>query len=277
LIGDKLPEKSPIANMRFFKSTLTDLDVRFTKRLGFPVKLPKAYKLCDYKPGYGLLFEDLLKDYHFWGYIDIDLVFGNIRHFFPESLLEQNDILTVRGNKWLSGALTLLKNTPKINSIFLEHPNIKEVLLVPQNKNFCECGHNWNQVHDKKNNSMYDLVMANANKGLLKVNFRDIVNEYRTASWYDFKIVMQNGRLYNYNQKKEILFYHLVFAKSDKWFKIPEKMSSYKNYQITNTGISELNTGSLFEKINLGIHKGARLVWLSAFTTKMALRNIIKG
>jgi hypothetical protein len=276
IIGDKLPYKNSLPNVRFYKSTLDDLNKRFTEKLGFDVNLPKAYKLCDYKPGYGLLFNDLLKDYNFWGYIDIDLIFGNIRHFFPESLLEKNDILTVRGDKWLSGALTLLRNTSEINSIFLQNPNIKEVLLVPENKNFCECGHNWDQQPNKKVNSMYDLVIANAKKGLLNVNFRNIVSEPRTASWDKFKIYMQNGHLYDYHKQEEILFFHLVFAKSDYWFKIPEELKSYNEYEITNIGIKELAPTSLIDETRLWIHETARIVWLSLYTAKRTLRNLIK-
>ena len=39
------------------------------------------YKLCDYKPVYGLIFDEDLQDYDFWGHCDVDLIFGDIRKF----------------------------------------------------------------------------------------------------------------------------------------------------------------------------------------------------
>ena len=49
------------------------------------------YKLCDYKPTYGYLFEEDLRGYDYWGYIDCDLVFGNIRKFLQKIDFGQYD------------------------------------------------------------------------------------------------------------------------------------------------------------------------------------------
>ena len=48
------------------------------KTLGFEVAVSSGYKLCDFKPAYGTIFSDCIKDYDFWGYCDMDMIFGNV-------------------------------------------------------------------------------------------------------------------------------------------------------------------------------------------------------
>lgn len=79
------------------------------------VKYP--YKICDYKPAYGEIFSDLLTPYDFWGYGDLDLVYGNISDFFKDSILNEFDIISNHPD-FITGHFCLLKNTPRINALY---------------------------------------------------------------------------------------------------------------------------------------------------------------
>ena len=52
-------------------TTLEELKADFQKKFDFEICLPGIYKLGDYKPLYGYLFEELIKDYDAWGYLDV--------------------------------------------------------------------------------------------------------------------------------------------------------------------------------------------------------------
>ena len=79
--------------------------------------LPYPYKLCDYKPAYGVIFEKWVKNYDYYGFCDCDLLFGNIREFFPDSKLEVYDKLMILGHFQLS------KNTEEVKQYYkLEWP-----------------------------------------------------------------------------------------------------------------------------------------------------------
>lgn len=78
----------------------------------FPICLKTPYKLCDFKPAYGEVFEKELEDYDFWGYCDPDVVFGNISHFIDDELLSRYDKLYVKGH------FSLYRNTPTVNSTY---------------------------------------------------------------------------------------------------------------------------------------------------------------
>lgn len=99
-------------NIKIFPADLESLRKRCKEKIAPETILPQAYKLCDYKPMYGVLFEEYLTGYDFWGYCDFDMIFGNLRAFFTEELLEMFDkILTL-------GHLSIYRNTPEINQRF---------------------------------------------------------------------------------------------------------------------------------------------------------------
>ena len=45
----------------------------------FKLAIEDPYKLCDFKPAYGEIFAQYLRNYDFWGCCDIDAIFGDIR------------------------------------------------------------------------------------------------------------------------------------------------------------------------------------------------------
>ncbi len=51
--------------------------------------IKNVYKICDYKPTFGFLFKDYIKEYEFWGFCDLDVIFGNLKLFFNEERLKK--------------------------------------------------------------------------------------------------------------------------------------------------------------------------------------------
>ena len=80
------------------------------KELNIKISLSRPYKCCDLKPIYGLLFNRYVKECDFWGYCD--LIFGNIRKFVTDDILNENDKI------YISGHLSLYRNNNKINNLF---------------------------------------------------------------------------------------------------------------------------------------------------------------
>ena len=96
-------------NVLLFSYTLAQMRARATEILGFPTALERPYKCCDYKPLYGVLFEEQLKQYNYWGHCDMDMIFGDIRAFTDKYNLPKYD-------KFLPlGHLSLYRNTPEVN------------------------------------------------------------------------------------------------------------------------------------------------------------------
>src|SRR5471030_363722 len=54
-------------NVKLIYKTLNDISLLASEKLGFAVNISYGYKLCDFKPAYGLIFSELLNGYDFWG------------------------------------------------------------------------------------------------------------------------------------------------------------------------------------------------------------------
>lgn len=133
-IADK-PENVIVRNMDFSEFC----NIVQTK-FDFKIAIENPYKLCDFRPAYGYILEEYINNYDFWGYCDMDLIFGNIRKFLPDNVFnEYSKILTC-------GHLSIYKNDYDINRWFMTLPPIaakysyENVLSSPLSYAFDEFG-----------------------------------------------------------------------------------------------------------------------------------------
>lgn len=96
-------------NVKVYYTTFDAMRERIQSHYDFPIVLDRGWKLCDYKLAYGEIFEDELKDYDFWGCCDIDLMWGNIRKFITDDILDKYEKVG-----YLAHSI-LYKNTPEVN------------------------------------------------------------------------------------------------------------------------------------------------------------------
>jgi hypothetical protein len=108
-----------------------------SKQLGFDVTIDDPYKVCDFKPLFGKIFEDQLKPYQYWGYCDIDLILGDLRKHLDPLLNYEPDIISFYPN-FLSGPFCLYRNTPTVINLFSYCPVYKSILQDPEHKAFDE-------------------------------------------------------------------------------------------------------------------------------------------
>jgi hypothetical protein len=129
-------EHYEIANV-FFKFTTKEKYIANIKRkLNVSITLEDNYKLCELKPMCGLLYEEEILGYDFYGYGDIDVIYGNIRDFYTSNVLENNVIST---HTWcVSGHLALFKNTKWMRNAFKRYKGWKKIVENPEYQRFDE-------------------------------------------------------------------------------------------------------------------------------------------
>lgn len=101
-----------------------------SRKLGLSLEFIESYKLCDLRVCMGRIHEDLLAGYDFYGYCDVDLVFGKIRDFYTEEILDRYDVFSTHAHR-LSGHLTLFRNTDRNRNLYKKIENWKEALASP--------------------------------------------------------------------------------------------------------------------------------------------------
>jgi len=126
----ELPSDKP-KNVNLIKLPLEELIELASSRLNTRIQITHPYKLADLKPAYGSIFKDYIKDYSFWGYGDIDMVYGKISNFLFAEIFDTFDIISPHDN-FVPGHFCLFRNNNKINDLFRVCSNWKQVFQSPK-------------------------------------------------------------------------------------------------------------------------------------------------
>ena len=116
IASDQYPGLEVPENVHYRYTTKREVELLATKCVGSKVVIGNAYKLCDYKPLYGDLFESMLGEYDYWGFCDLDVVWGDLNRIFSSSMQENRDVITLGGDEKdglhyrVCGPCTLVRN-----------------------------------------------------------------------------------------------------------------------------------------------------------------------
>lgn len=202
-------------NVIIIFKTIEDIKTLASKKLGFRVVIDNAYKLCDFKPAYGYFFSEFLNKYDFWGHTDIDVMYGDIRGFMTEEVLNNYDVISSR-HDFITGTYCLYKNNKHMNTLFMQSKDYKHVFTNAEHFCFDECNFLFKQLQGGLNildftdniESMTHLVKKGVQDGKLKAFFDFIIIEGMTndVKWDNGKII--------YKDEFEGMYYNLITYKT---------------------------------------------------------------
>lgn len=99
------------SNVKVFYTTFEKVRQKVQECFDFKISLDAPYKLCDYKPLYGVIFASELMKYDFWAECDIDLIWGDLRTFITEAVLDNDKIFKF-------GHCCIYRNDVGLNQIY---------------------------------------------------------------------------------------------------------------------------------------------------------------
>ena len=141
-VSDLVPEKHP-ANFHLLKLDFASMNRLLNAKLGTDISLSNTYKLCDFKPMYGKIFEDYIKGYRYWAFGDCDLVYGNALNPLLGNLVAGEwDVVSFR-ERWVSGSFCMMRNTERVNILYSAVKTLPKMLATPQYDYFDEIGGIW--------------------------------------------------------------------------------------------------------------------------------------
>jgi FkbM family methyltransferase len=252
-------------NVRWVQRSFDDLLALVADRLGIPLSNRQPYKLVDYKPAFGVMFADELRDADFWGHVDCDIVLGDIRSFVTTDALDQHDVLVFRGRGFVHGPLTLYRNSHPVNRLFERAPDWVETFTDREPRSFTEHAHRRRitgtamapTVRRARSQrvSMTDVVFHAAAVGHLRVFDEDLVvetdpsrlplrMEYRDGALFDQAPLREHYRnralvLRPQVGEREVMFFHLLSAKRRPGFDIPAWTELPDRFRIIGSGITQ--------------------------------------
>ena len=137
IIHTDCPEScAPPRNVSISKMTWSQYQAHVSHKLGIALQTDRRYKICDLRPAYGVIWEDEIARYDFFGWSDIDLVYGDLRHFLTDAVLAHNVVST---HTWcFSGHLCLLRNRAWVRNAFRKLPDWRRAMESRENLRYDE-------------------------------------------------------------------------------------------------------------------------------------------
>lgn len=105
-------EQYQAPNIKYAKLSFQDYLKLVNQKKNLKFNPSNAYKICDLRPLFGALHHDIIEHYDFYGWTDMDILFGNIRSFYTEEILSKYDVFSTHDVR-ISGHFSLFKNTMK--------------------------------------------------------------------------------------------------------------------------------------------------------------------
>ena len=192
-------------NVRYQQTSLKEFNSFVCSKLDIEINLEEyPYKFCDMKPSLAYLYPDAIADYDFWGYGDLDVIYGNISTFITPEILNEYDIVSTL-EKALGAHFCLLRNTPTINNLFFESKDYKWVFQDSRIFSFDEFG--WG-VHEDFEHMTLIASRAQSENRLKIYCKRTLVANLGLNALGVYK--WEDGRLSEFETNREIMYCHLL-------------------------------------------------------------------
>ena len=227
------------SNVHFVKFSFEELKQRIQNKYDFEILLDNPYDLCDFKVAYGEIFQDYIGNYDFWGFCDCDLIFGNLRNFLTEDILNQYDKIYMRGH------CTLFRNNSEINSLYRRKINGNERYKYcfthagahHFDEGLADCVEGINMIFTQAHKDIYDkhdfMDVNIYHYGFFQSDYIDDPQEIAISGhsyfYWDKGRLIRSYRCGEEYSEKEYMYIHLQKRKMDSrfgcndWENLPQK------------------------------------------------------
>lgn len=184
-----------------------------SKKTGVDIEVKKSYKVCDFRPAYGEIFREYLKGYDFWGWGDIDVVYGDLKRIFTKSRLQKYDVISVRRRR-TAGPLTVLRNEKRLNTLYKKSPDFKKVFKSDLGYAFDESG-KWGKRNVV---SITDVIKKYKKRMGIKTLFWKYTETDKKTKVEEKDMYWEGGKMYKIKSGEEVFMYHFVDEKKERRF-----------------------------------------------------------
>lgn len=201
-------------NVHLKKFSIDKFNRIASETLNLNIEITFPYKLCDFKPAYGLIYNDFISKYDYWGYCDIDIIWGDIREFMTDDLLQRYDVLSAR-HDYLTGSFALYKNNELNLNLFKQSRDYIKVFTNPSNYCFDETNYAFEEFGRKTHFSKIKTEIESMTHVVKRLE-----SEKKLKVYFELQIIEGNPGNLNWNHGKltfkdkfEIMYYHLIKLK----------------------------------------------------------------
>lgn len=220
---DAAPPANSPDNVCFRVMSFEKYKALVSERLEINFNPTNPYKLCDIKPALGYIHYDEIRDYDFYAFGDVDVIYGQIRNFITDAKLKRFDVISTH-EKRISGHFCILRNVPYIRKSFMKVKGWKQHLENPQHLSFDESHFTKvflpHRKHPKWLRKIWSISSKYQRCALFKEQFSTILSPIK---WRDGTLthpktwLWKRGQLTNTKDQAEYMYLHFMNFKSRTW------------------------------------------------------------
>jgi hypothetical protein len=120
-----------LSNVVFHKMTFEEYVKNACEKAKIDFQPANPYKLCDLRPLYPIIHFEDIKNSDFYGWTDMDILYGDIRSFYTDEILSKYDVLSTHAVR-VSGHMALFRNTKKYRNLYQKIYDWRNKLGHPQ-------------------------------------------------------------------------------------------------------------------------------------------------
>lgn len=176
-------------NVKVHYCEFEEIKSLFVTKFNCNVNLSRPYKLCDFKPMYGYVFEKYLVNYRFWGYCDVDMIFGKVDHFITPAMLDMYDKIGIMGH------CTIFRNSYEINRLFMHELNgrMRYLDILKEEKN-----HSFDEEFNLSINNIFEEYN-------MRINYNEYeANIYTKSSNFWLTKMNEDRKTYSIEKEKNL-------------------------------------------------------------------------
>ena len=199
-------------NIDFVPIGFDDYKGLVRERLKIAFDPAQPYKLCDIKPALGAIHEREIADYPFFGYGDIDVIYGDISRFYSKEKFANLDVISTHPER-LSGHFAVLRNTSTLRHAFEQIPDYRAMLEAQQMVGMDESG--FSEIFLSSSKERTSFVERHSTV-LCWRGWHDATMDY-PKRWF-----WRNGQLTNERDgERQFLYLHFMRWQSSRWINDP--------------------------------------------------------
>lgn len=227
VVTDQKTDKfSKYSNISFYHCSLEDFSNLAAQKTKTNVNIKRGYKICDFRPAFGVIFDEYLQNYDYWGHLDLDTFWGDMSSGLNHIIAKQYDIICAASHH-VGGPFCLYKNTEKINNLYKKNSYYIHAFEVEKNVDFDEIG-----IKIDNNGFEKTVRISEANREIDVFRGKQFYLQDFDSSWwikqvkkafpddtylypaFEFgKGIWQDGKIFDFQQEKEYVFYHFIDGK----------------------------------------------------------------
>jgi hypothetical protein len=193
-------------NLHFLKNRIKDI-------LDIDYEFSNDRNICQLKCALGDIFNEEIKDYVYWGFYDIDTLFGDFNKFILP-IIDEYDVISFGAKNFhdrISGPLTIIKNNYRNNKLY----KIKFSEFVYKLYNYDT---------DSFDENEFNIIVQENSELSVKILY-EVCNFSTDKGYPIYESYWSGGKLYINNQEK--LIHHFIDKKNISFNRIGNSIMSF--------------------------------------------------